>query len=76
MDKIARANAADRLLKDETFISAVASIKADMTRELLIAATPEDRESKWQEHHGLIRVERRLTSWAADVRHKKQDNTK
>ena len=74
-DTIERAHAANNLLNSEEFMHALTFTQEKITKEILKALTPEERESKWQEHHGLEQVKKRLALWAGPVRHNKEDST-
>lgn len=58
---------AKRLVSDETFNQAADSVSAVLIKALLTAATPEDRESKFQEYHALNRVRETLKKLAIEA---------
>ena len=62
-----KAHAAKRLVNDETFNQAADAISAQLIKDLLTAATQEDRESKFKEYHALNRVRESLKKLALEA---------
>jgi len=63
-DEIARNQAAQALLQDETITAAFEAVKESLNKDLLNAATPADREEKFHEYQGVERVRHTLVQWA------------
>ena len=61
----ARDRAARQLLGDETIKAAFDAVLSSLEASLWNAATPEDREARFQERQGLVRVRQRLSEWAS-----------
>lgn len=59
-DRAARAQSA---LNDEIIEQAFTETLAQINKALLAAKTPEDREQRWQEYHGLKRAWSVLKKW-------------
>ena len=59
--------AAKRLANDETFNTAADKVQSALLKGLLTAATPEDRESKFQEYDALRRVRELLKKLALEA---------
>ena len=74
VDKLQRSHAANNVLNDDTFKQALTLTQEQITKELLNAKTPEERENKWQEYHGLERAKNRLAIWASNVRHETKES--
>lgn len=62
-----RAHKARQLLNDDAFVAALEDVQAAVQRELFHAATPEDREAKFQEWRAVERARKRLASWSSEV---------
>lgn len=62
-----KAFAAKRLVGDETFSDAVKTMLDHLNAQLLAATTPEERERKFQEWHGLKRVSETLKILAKEA---------
>lgn len=60
MDKAARAKSA---LNDEIVQLAFTETLERINQTLLTAKTPEEREQRWQEYHGLKRAWDHLRKW-------------
>lgn len=58
-----KAQRAQAALNDEIVQLAFTETLARINRQLLNAATPEDREARWQEYHGLKRAWNVLKKW-------------
>ena len=69
MDDDARAARARSLFGDDVFKLALSETLGSINKGLLAATTPEDREQRWQEYHGLKRAVNLLEMWAT---HKSQ----
>lgn len=72
VDKTQRAHAANNVLNNETLMDALTDVQESINKELLNAKTPEEREQKWNEWHGIDRARKKLAGWAAQVRHNKE----
>ena len=72
VDKIQRAHAANNVLNNETLLAALTEVQDTIIKELLNAKTPEDREQKYHEWSGIDRAKKKLSTWAAPVRHNKE----
>ena len=59
--------AAKRLANDEIFNMAADKVQSAVLKDLLTAATPEDRESKFQEYDALRRVRELLKKLALEA---------
>lgn len=69
MDKVERANQADRLLRDDTFREALNAVyKAAMDTMLSHASSEHQVLEARREHMALEKVEKRLQSYIADGR--------
>ena len=71
VDKTQRAHAANNTLNDETLMDALTEVQENIIKELLIAKSPEEREQKHSEWSGIDRAKKKLSTWAAPVRHNK-----
>ena len=72
VDKTQRAHAANNVLNDETLMDALTDVQESINKELLNAKTSEEREQKYYEWHGIERAKKKLSTWAAPVRHNKE----
>lgn len=60
------ARAAQLLLRDETIREAFDAAQVDIENLLFSAPTPEEREARFQERAGLLRVMQVLQTWSTD----------
>ena len=67
MDRKHRKARAQALVNDEMFEIAHNEIVARLTKELLTGKTQEEREQKFQEIHGAMRLFNLLKVWAAET---------
>lgn len=67
MDKEAKAARAKAALNDEIVQQAFKETLASLNRQLLNAKTPEEREQKWHEYHGLNRAWNLLQKWPLEA---------
>ena len=72
VDKTQRAHAANNVLNNETLMDALTDVQNSITRDLLNAGTNEEREQHYYEWHGIDRAKKKLSTWAAPVRHNKE----
>ena len=70
MDKEIRSQRAYNLLRDETFMTALEDVKAQINKELLGASTDEECVELWREHRAMTRIERKLTKWSQGAKPK------
>lgn len=66
-DMKARAAKARSALNDEIIQMAFKETLEAINRDLLHAKTPEEREQRWQEYHGLKRAWERLRRWPLEA---------
>lgn len=62
-----RSRAATLLLKDETILEAFDVARMELEQRLFSASTPEDREMRFQERAGLMRLRQLLEEWSSDL---------
>lgn len=63
MDAKAKAARARSVLNDEILQLAYKETLDRINQQLLKAKTPEEREERWQEYHGLTRAWNTLNKW-------------
>jgi hypothetical protein len=56
------------LVSAPVFEEAIEHLKARAVKDLLTAATPEDREEKWRGYHAFDRVVTTVKKWAEEAR--------
>ena len=76
-DRRALCSAASILVTSEPFQEAAKHVELVLNKELLAGKTPESREQKFQEYHGLRRMIARLTTlngeWQQHLEAEKQE---
>ena len=72
MDVKAKAARARAALQDEILQLAYKETLDRINRQLLAAKTPEEREQKWQEYHGLKRGWNTLKKWPGEAEHEER----